>query len=66
MDIKDLHEALGKQIANGRGDFEVVVRMGNGKTKPVCGYEVAASAKFDLDGKSVEKEEFRFVTEVLF
>lgn len=66
MNVRDLHEALGRQIENGHGDFEVVVRMGNGKSKSVTGYEVATSARYDAEKVGAEKQEFRIVTDVLF
>lgn len=66
MNVADLHEALGRQIANGHGEFEVVVQMGNGDTKSVTGYEVATSAAYVAGNAPREVQQFRITTKVLF
>lgn len=66
MKVSDLLDALDRQVKNGHGDFEVVVLMGNGDTKPVNGYEVATSAAFMAGEAPKEAQQFRLVTKVLF
>lgn len=66
MQVSDLLDALQRQVANGHGDFEVVVLMGNGEPKPVNGYEVATSAAFMAGEASKEQQQFRLVTKVHF
>ncbi|ARB06066.1 hypothetical protein FDH38_gp012 [Dinoroseobacter phage vB_DshS-R5C] len=59
-------DALNRQVANGHGEFEVVVQMGNGDTKPVNGYEVATSAAYVAGEAPKERQQVRLITKVLF
>lgn len=66
MQVSDLLDALQRQVANGHGDFDVVVLMGNGEPKSITGYEVATSAAYVAGQAPREVQQFRLVTKVLF
>jgi len=47
MNVKELHEALGKMIENGHGDSEVSHVNGQGKASTVLGWELVTSASYE-------------------